>query len=134
MTLLYPCVVRGVVSPCLVNRKRATKSAFQRKGSRVDKFPPTKQVRRRLSPQTEEGDGPKSAAVVLRAGNQHVAFRRRHQTVNGPWPVQPVCCDYSTKKVIFWESRSTPASVRIFCNSGLLIASCIFSMESISIT
>jgi len=30
MTLLYPCVVRGVVSPCLVNRKRATKSAFQR--------------------------------------------------------------------------------------------------------
>lgn len=43
-------------------------------------------------------------------------------------------CYYSTKKVIFCDSRSTPASVRIFCSSGLLIASCIFSMDSISIT
>ena len=42
--------------------------------------------------------------------------------------------DYSTKKVIFCESRSTPASVRIFAIAGLLNPSCIFSMDSISST
>ena len=55
-----------------------TKSAFQRRGSRVDKFPPTEQGRKRLSPQTEEGDKLESAVVVLRAGNRHVARCPRH--------------------------------------------------------
>ena len=55
-----------------------TKSAFQRRGSRVDKFPPTERGRKRLSPQTEEGDRPKPAGAVLRAGNRHVANRPWH--------------------------------------------------------